>query len=160
VALLEELGHTDILGLIVSGERNKAIISRMIGDTSRVRVIAPVENIAELYALVDCFVSASRSEGFPYGVGEAMASGLPIVSSDIPQVTIYKLAGEGFLTFRNGDAQDLSRVLAQMLKLSPKELHRLGEMNRHFIKENFTVDRWCRKIIDLYRSLLCLRGLK
>jgi len=159
-ALLEESGHTDFLCLVVSGEEKKVIISQMIGKNPYIRVIPPVENVSELYTIADCFVSASRSEGLPYGVGEAMASRLPIASSDIPQVTIYKSAGGGFFTFRNEDVQDLATVLARVLEIPPKELRHLGESNRHFIEENLTVNRWCQEIVGLYRSLLGLKGSK
>lgn len=160
-ALLERSGYTDVICLVVSGKKNEVIISQMIGEISRVRVISPVENVAELYALADCFVSASRSEGLPYAIGEAMALGLPVVSSDLPHlIRIYGPSGEGFLTFRNGDAQDLAKILAQVLETSSEKLHRLGESNRYFIKENLAVDRWCQEMVDLYRSLLGLEGSK
>jgi glycosyltransferase involved in cell wall biosynthesis len=158
-ALLEKLGYTNMLCLIVTGERNKVVVSNMVGEAPYVKVISPVENVAELYALADCFVSASRSEAFSYAIGKAMASGLPVISSDLPHLlTIYGPAGKGFLTFRSEDAQDLAEVMVQVLKASPEELCHWGKLNRHFIEENLTVDRWCEKVIGLYRFLLNTNG--
>lgn len=157
--VLGNYGRTEFLCLVVSGEGNKISISQMIGKNPYIRVIPPVENVAELYSLADCFVSASRSEAFSYAIGEAMASELPAISSNLSHlVTIYGQAGEGFVTFQNGNVQGLATVLAQVLELSLEKLHRLGESSRRFIEENLAVDKWCEEIVGLYRCLLGLEG--
>lgn len=152
--LLGESDHTKILCLIVCEDKDKALVSQMIGDHAWIRIISPVENVIELYTLADCFVSASRSEGFPYSLGEAMAAGLPIVSSDILPVTYYKSAGEGFLTFKNEDVHALADFLKYISKASSEKLRQWGELNRKFIEQNLTVERWCEKMMGLYYSVL------
>jgi glycosyltransferase involved in cell wall biosynthesis len=144
-----------MLCLIVSGENNEAVISQIVGNVPGVRIIPPLENVAELYAIADCFVSASRYEGFSYSIGEAMTSGLPVVSSNLSHLTkIYGQAGKGFLTFQNGDAGDLATVLTHVLKTSPEKLYHLGESNSHFIEKNLSIDLWGEKIVNLYHSLI------
>ena len=153
--ILWDLGYTNILCLIVYGEKSKDIICKMIADIPWVRAIQPIENVAELYNISDCFVSASRSEGFSYSIGEAMISRLPVVSSNLSHlIKIFGFAGKGFITFKNEDVNDLADKLERILKTSSKELCEMGSFNYQYIKENYTVDKWCKKIIDLYNFLL------
>ena len=153
--ILWDLGYTNILCLIVYGEKSKDIICKMIADIPWVRAIQPIENVAELYNISDCFVSASRSEGFSYSIGEAMISRLPVVSSNLSHlIKIFGFAGKGFITFKNEDVNDLADKLERILKTSSKELCEMGSFNYQYIKENYTIDKWCKKIIDLYNFLL------
>jgi len=50
----------------------------------RVRLLGNVSNVADYLSACDYFVSASLSEGLPVAVLEALASGLPVLLSDIP----------------------------------------------------------------------------
>lgn len=140
---------------IVSGEHNEALLLEQTRDVPSIRVVRPVENVAELYALADCFVSASRSEGAPYAIGEAMASGLPVVSSDLASVSeIYGPSGAGLIRFRSEDVQRLVEALRFVMRASPEERRRLGESNRRFVETTLSMNRWCDEMVKMYYPLL------
>ncbi|HMN15830.1 MAG TPA: glycosyltransferase family 4 protein [Bellilinea sp.] len=155
MSAINQRNNLPALCIIVSGDKNQDVISEMIGKLPWIRVIHPVENVAELYAIADCFVSASRTEAFSFAIGEAMASGLPVVSSNLAHlVSIFGPAGEGFLTFRNGHAEDLAMALGRILDMPSDHRRRLGEANRRFIDANLTINHWTEKMMHLYRSIL------
>ena len=52
---------------------------------------------------------SSRWEGFGLVLVEAMAHGLPVVSSDLP--TSKEIMGDFGLYFKNGDIEDLAKKL-------------------------------------------------
>ncbi|BDZ39223.1 glycosyltransferase [Microbacterium suwonense] len=55
-------------------------------DSSRVRFVGEVDNVSDYLAAADLFLFTSTLEGLPGVVIEALASGLPVVSSDLPGV--------------------------------------------------------------------------
>ena len=57
---------------------------RLAAEFKNITVIGRVENVDEYLQASDCLLSASRSEGLPNSVIEALAWGLPVILSDIP----------------------------------------------------------------------------
>ena len=67
-----------------------------------------VDNVIDYLRAADVYISSSKSEGLPNGVLEAMATGLPVVLSDIlPHRMLIEINGNCGLTFRQGDSKDL-----------------------------------------------------
>ena len=62
---------------------------------------------------------SSRWEGFGLVLVEAMAHGLPIVSSDLP--TSKEIMGDFGLYFKNGTIEELSQRLVDATQLDWKE---------------------------------------
>src|SRR3546814_5700876 len=66
----------------VSDVLERQFAARDLGD----RVLLPgfLENPFPLIAGADCYILPSNAEGFPNGLVEAMALGLPVISTDCP----------------------------------------------------------------------------
>ena len=67
------------------------------------------QNVQAYYANAQLYVLSSRWEGFGLVLVEAMAHGLPIVSSDLP--TSKEIMGDFGIYFRNGNTADLAEKL-------------------------------------------------
>jgi glycosyltransferase involved in cell wall biosynthesis len=67
---------------------------------------------ANLYASAECLVLASTREGFPTVVGEAMASGTPVVSSRVGAVEELVVDGITGWLYSSGDDKALIAALA------------------------------------------------
>jgi glycosyltransferase involved in cell wall biosynthesis len=69
--------------------------ARAIGLGDRIHFLGfrPRHEIARLLGAADCFLLASRFEGMPISVLEALASGLPVVSTSVGEVP--RLVGSG-----------------------------------------------------------------
>ncbi|MBQ3699686.1 MAG: glycosyltransferase [Prevotella sp.] len=78
--------------------------------------IHPFTNrIQDYYSEAQIYVLSSRWEGFGLVLVEAMAHGLPIVSSDLP--TSKEIMGDFGLYYINGDVKGLARQLKQATQL-------------------------------------------
>ncbi|MBI5050449.1 MAG: glycosyltransferase family 4 protein [Nitrospirae bacterium] len=106
-----------------------------------------------MLAISDIFALSSLSEGMPVSIMEAMASGLPVVSTDVGGVSELVMDGEtGFLVPpKNPDA------LAEKIKalMDDKALReKMGMNGQERINETFTLERMVAKTEELYKSLV------
>jgi starch synthase len=89
----------------------------------------------------DVYVFASRHEGFPVAVIEAMACGLPVVAADAQGVPDILEGGEaaGGIVVPRGDSSALARELGRLLDDLPLA-RRLGERARKRMEESFSYE--------------------
>ncbi len=108
-----------VLDIIGSGFTARGVEALLPADLhDRVRVAGFVENdeLPARYSAADVFCApATGGESFGIVLVEAMASGTPVVASDIPGYRgVLERAGGGLL-FENGNAGDLARALIEVL---------------------------------------------
>lgn len=77
------------------------------------------DDLPDIYRGADCFVFPSRYEGFGLPPVEAMACGIPVLSSDA--ASMPEILGNGAMYFKSGDMQDLVIKLKKILILDEKE---------------------------------------
>lgn len=92
----------------------RAAESAGIGDLVTVTGFRPKNEIPSFLHLADCYVMASRYEGFPFALTEALAAGAPVVASDAPQLDEL-LDGTGCARFPVGDAHALADRIRTVL---------------------------------------------
>lgn len=73
-------------------------------------------NIQYYYSEAQIYVLSSRWEGFGLVLVEAMAHGVPIVSSDLP--TSKEILGDFGIYFKNGDIKELAQRLEDATKIN------------------------------------------
>lgn len=90
-----------------------------IGDV--VSIPGFVDDLASVYHAADVFLSTSRYEGFGLAIAEAMACGLPVVSTDVGGVS--DVIGEAGILVDSAQPSDLaSELLASLAGDRPRSL--------------------------------------
>lgn len=67
--------------VIVGDGRERSHVEQLAADCERIRIVGPCETLANWFQIADCFLSLSTFEGFGISVGEAVAAGVPTVST-------------------------------------------------------------------------------
>jgi glycosyltransferase involved in cell wall biosynthesis len=103
----------DVL-LVVGGGPELEPLKRQYGDMRNVRFTGQQNHVEEWLKASDVFISSSISEGLPTSVIEAMAMGLPVVLSDIPQhCELFELSAGIGAVYKLYDVADLTEKLSQ-----------------------------------------------
>jgi glycosyltransferase involved in cell wall biosynthesis len=131
---------------------------RALGVTERVRLVGERYDVPQLLAEADVFALSSASEGMPVSVLEAMAAGLPVVSSRVGGVPELVVDGETGILVRPGDASALAAALSSLIA-DPAERRRLGAAGRARAEERFDLEPFRRAHVELYSRELARRGL-
>jgi glycosyltransferase involved in cell wall biosynthesis len=89
------------------------VTQHALGD--RVRFEGPTSDTAPFYRAADLFVQPSHFEAFGSSAIEAMASGLPVVSSGVGGLGDFLVAGGNALIHEARSPASLAHALTQML---------------------------------------------
>ncbi len=119
-----------------------------------------------MYADLDIVALTSINEGTPVSIIEAMASGVPVVSTDaggikdlLGEVNIadstdgFKICKRGLLV-QNNDEKSLANGIKYILDQHTSIHDRMTSDARRFIMANYQKDRLVRDIQSLYEKLL------
>jgi glycosyltransferase involved in cell wall biosynthesis len=122
-----------------------------LGLEGRVRLQGRTDDPPATLQDLDVFVFSSVNEGLPLVILEALAAGLPIVSTDvggIPEV----LSKESAWLCPPGDADALAAAMLEAVASS--DLRERGEAARRLAAASYGLDRMAARYEDLYRRLL------
>jgi glycosyltransferase involved in cell wall biosynthesis len=111
------------------------------------------DDVVHLHRQWDIFVMPSASEGFGLAALEAMASGLPVISSAVGGLLEIVAPDETGLVFPPGDVQQLTEHL-RLLVSDAGLRHRLGQAGRERAQREFSREAADRKMRAVYDGVL------
>lgn len=124
---------------------------RIAADAENVRFEGRVEEVETYLKAADYFVSASKSEGLPNAVMEALASGLPVCLSDIPQhQEILEYDRKAGVMFDVGEELMLADQLDSLVK-DNDSTHRSAA--RQLVENHLSATRMAGQYQELYRRM-------
>jgi len=132
----------------------KALVKEIELEGS-VRFLGPVpnEDVVHLMRACDLFVLASRSEGVPRAILEAMACGKPVVATRVAGVREAVRDGETGYTVKVGDVDGLAEAALRLLR--DEELRgRLGKNARLMVEKEFNFEKIIPKLAQLIAGTL------
>jgi glycosyltransferase involved in cell wall biosynthesis len=110
----------------------------------------PYRQLHQLYRRADIYVTPAYTETFAHPLVEAMASGLPVVASDL--AVHREICGEAAIYFRAFSAPELCERVAQLAG-SPETLRRMSALGRERSLQ-FSWKTHGEKILQLARTLV------
>ena len=96
--------HNDKILLLLGDGDDYQKLKDTFGTNKNIIFTGYKSNVYDYLCASDVYISSSKSEGMPLGVLEALACGLPVILSDIPQhCEIVEINGEIGCTYKSGD---------------------------------------------------------
>jgi len=153
--ILKEFPNVRFIWVGEGGERdNLSAALHEYNVSDKVFLLGFRSDIPKLLKASDLFVFPTRYEGGQSSaIAEAMAYGLPIVTSrasGIPEVIEHKVHG---LLFRTGDSCDLLETLRWALR-HPNEMQKMSQ-NAQLRAQDFTEEKMVSETLELWQKQAC-----
>lgn len=154
-------GYRAVLDAACPGEPRDYLVALAGGSPDREAVRVPGvvwlgaldgEAVARAYRGADMFVLPSRGEGFPLTVQEAMASGLPVITSDDPAYVEYGLDRD-LVRLVPPEAGAVRAAIAE-LAADPNLRSRMGQYSRRTATSDFSWNAHCARLLRDYRDVV------
>ncbi|MBR2207898.1 MAG: glycosyltransferase family 4 protein [Synergistaceae bacterium] len=143
------------LALIGAGEQRENYLK--LADSLGVKIIMPnefVKDVREWLWASDIFVMPSREEGFSIALLEALASGLPVIVSDIePFTEIISQNKNNGLVAENENPKSFAAAMIEMLEKKENGRKIFVDNSLKMIRENFTPEIAAKKTLETYKKL-------
>lgn len=140
-----------VLLLLGNGSNFETLKNEFVGHKN-ILFRGKVSDVNEYLHGADVYLTTSKSEGLPNGVLEAMACGLPVLLSNIPQhMEILEVAPQCGHAYELGNIEQLSALMDQMLD---ENLLEMGEGSYDAVIKNFTAEGMSKRYQSLYLKLM------
>ena len=113
----------------------------------------PLHKVADLMRQAQVLCLPSHGEGTPNCVMEAMASGLPVVATEVGGIPDIVKSGRTGLLVKLGDGSALAEALVSLLQDSDRRI-RMGNAAQDFACIHLDARKTARRLASLYRELI------
>lgn len=150
--MLNSSPKDNIYMIFMGAGANFNAVTEKYKNVPNIRFTGNINNVDEYLQACDIYVSASKSEGMPNGVLEAMSTGLPVLLSDIPQhLEVLEINDTYGQSYKLGDMNDFINQFEIILE---KDLIVMGENSNKVAVNEFSAGKMSQKYQDLYLEIL------
>lgn len=141
------------LHILIAGDGDRR--DEMIGLADELHVSRQVHflgtrrDVPEILAVSDSFVLPSLWEGLSMALMEAMASGLPVIATNVSGSRQAVIDGVTGLLVPPGDSDALAQAIEQLLA-DTAAAKRMGQAGRTRIEESYSAQAQARHLIELF----------
>ncbi len=127
-------------------------LARELGVCNKIFFTGKVRDTGHILEIADCFLLPSETESFGLAALEAMAEGVPVISSNtggIPEVNVH---GESGFLSNVGDVEDMAQNTLKILR-KEEDMHQFRQkaLNRSKV---FSLENMLPKYESIYFELL------
>lgn len=120
-------------------------------DEKKVILLDQITNMPEFYTSIDLFLMTSITEGFPNVLVEAMASGVPCVTTNVGDAEFIVQKNGYVVASRN--SQQLSEAILSYVKLSIEEKKELKFSSRQRVESSFSIEKVSKQYLSVWENI-------
>jgi glycosyltransferase involved in cell wall biosynthesis len=137
-------------GATLDNPNIQALFEQYQLDPEKVQLLDQISDMPAFYQSIDAFLMTSITEGFPNVLVEAMASGLPCISTDVGDAK-YIIQDLGSIVPPR-DANGLANAILNYVNLSVDEKHKLKQASRKRVEQNFSIEYISQQYVATWRQ--------
>lgn len=111
------------------------------------------EDMPKWFRAADAYISCTQSDGTSISLLEAMATGLPVVVTDIPSNREWVEEGHNGWLAPARSTEEFADRLLRAAHLSPEQRSLFSERNQRIVKERADWDRNFPRLLEMYERL-------
>jgi len=134
-------------------EERLRVLGDRLGISARVRFVGEHADVAPPLREMDLYAQSSVAEGMPNSILEAMATGLPVVATDVGGTSEAVVHGETGLLVPVGDPAALAAALAALIA-NPSMAEAFGRAGRARVEAHFGERRMLERVEALLDRLV------
>ncbi len=130
---------------------------RVSGMQNHVKFLGLRSDVPDLLSASDYFVLPSLWEGLPVSLIEAMASGLPVIATQVSGTKEVMINNQTGLLVMPGNVDELKVAILRFLN-HPDEARQMGKAARKRVEENFGAELQAEAYLSLFQKQWIISG--
>jgi glycosyltransferase involved in cell wall biosynthesis len=130
------------------------ITSLGLQEQAKLTGMIPRDKVFEYFSISDVFLSASRGEGLPVAVLEAMACHRPVILSDIPPHREIADGIDFIPLIKPDDIQGFVQAIKEFKEMSVSERTIIGKKCRKLVEDRFSLPAMHAGYEDIYTRIM------
>ena len=143
--------------LLGNGSQDQSILSFVqahdLNDAVSLLGPQPAEELPMWFRAADAYVSCAKSDGTSISLLEAMATGLPVVVTDIPSNREWVVEPENGWLAPAGSPEGVADRMLQVANLIPQERKTISERNQRVVAKRADWDKNFPRLLEMYERL-------
>jgi len=114
----------------------------------------PPSELPMWFRAADAYISCAKSDGTSISLLEAMATGLPVIVTDIPSNREWVAEPQNGWLAPSGSPAGVAEKMLQVAKLSPVERKAISDRNQRIVAERADWDQNFPRLLNMYERLV------
>ena len=145
----------NVLFVLISGGEEKENYEKFMKENNIKNVLlidyCTKEELKKYYQASDVFFFPSRKDVWGLVINEAMANGLPIISSN-NVIASKELLSKEYL-YECNNSKELYKLINKLYKMNKKDRNKIGQQNLNKIKE-YTIETMVNKHLEIFKRII------
>jgi len=119
---------------------------------NQIHFLGVTNNIAQKLSFYHGFIISSQNEALPMALLEAMASGLPVVATDVGEIKEIITAANGGMVVEPKNPVALAKAMTTLMDLDKNDLELLGTSNLKYVNDTCSSTIIAKEWNNIYES--------
>ena len=146
------LTHLKVIGTSPQDSSMRALISDLdLNDKVSFNSELTESEVVDIYSSADIAVIPSLYEGFGFGAGEAMACGVPLISTT--SGGLKDVIGDAAIKIESESSDSISKAVMDLFSDDQKKIH-YSKIGRERIEKEFSWNSAARKYLEVFEKAI------